>query len=338
VCVSLQIYGLPVLTSVTLFTSPNNLIIRVSKNLAFNDVPHINKVIQPKLFASEIPRTAQESEPLQTNPKMQQLEYMCSDCMRETKLVEIGSDLTCTACGLVVQAGRLTFDAEWRSFDDDMGIREDNSRVGFPGQEDDAKRREEEALFSFSEVHQLPEVVVEGAKQIATLFKTTQQITTIPYKGADRKKTFAAACIYYATKQTQGLGRSKDEIASTLNVCSKTLNRICSDIEEVIGFDQRMRNGVRVTDMVNRYVSLVRASDNNMLRKSTLKLYDMVKDSEHVMTMSPTALIGTLIYMACQYHKQGITLKSISTICNVSNTTILQYYAKFAKHIEKINK
>lgn len=245
----------------------------------------------------------------------------CPDCYG-FKLLEIGSDLTCASCGLVVEAGRLTFEPEWRSFADDHDP-VDKSRVGFPvntsfEKEQKAKTNVDDIFANIT----MPQSIIQDARHIA-------KSINYQYKGDDRKAAFVTACIYFAAKQNNGLGRSKEELCTQFKVNPKTFNKICTDIENELAVkfpNTNIGKGVKITDLMNRYISFLPLSQNHdmvELRRTVLKLYDKVKHIEGTVTLSPNTMVVTLIYMASMYLKKNITMKVIANSCGCSLTTII---------------
>jgi transcription initiation factor TFIIIB Brf1 subunit/transcription initiation factor TFIIB len=272
----------------------------------------------------------------------------CPDC-GSCALAEVdGSDLTCTNCGLVVQSGLLSFDPEWRSFAEEYIVADDPSRVGDasmaptiisqkpalnalnrrvcaePAQKKVLDARE--FFLQHRDHMSFSDAVIDSAIDILQAFEKT---AASGLKGDMRRKALLAACAYYAFKEIPGNTRSKDEICATLSIDSKVFTKVHAALKDALLGSQYdvlfNKNGVRIIDLVNRYVQTLPLKRPALteIRKTVLKLYDRVKGVEAVLTIAPVTLLTTLIYMACMYLRQPITMKQVSISCGASLTTII---------------
>lgn len=273
------------------------------------------------------------------------------DCSHSTTR-EIDGYLTCTTCGLVLENFVLSFEPEWNNYDSDM---KDKSRVGahsVSGELDItfsankhlntlnlSTSKKQYEIQEFEHIQSMLNVSDNTLSMAKEMFQDFQKRSKTTIKGNDRRTIFIAVCIYYTSKDIVGGGRSKSKICEQLNICTKQFSRICTNIHAtLVGtfFDHTfMRDGTPITDLINKSISLLKFEKTQQMdiKKTVFKLYDKLKTFDNVLTLVPTTLVSTLIYMGCLHLKIKIKLKDVSFIYNCSTTSIINTETQLRKYL-----
>jgi transcription initiation factor TFIIIB Brf1 subunit/transcription initiation factor TFIIB len=261
----------------------------------------------------------------------------CTDCGSPSLRI-IHGDLTCTGCGLVLEGHIFEDCPEYHDAEavqvaanDHMQRNKTKQKVivdantstsGISGFKDTF-----ECITKCTGVH---ESVIQQAQGILTQYLDCAK-THI--KGYERRLLYAAVCVYFACKDTNGGGRTKDQICNDLGLGVKGFAKASTQVREVLGHTvmakAAMATGTRFDDQLNRFISSLNLPTPHVrdLRKTTHRLYTKVKPFEATLCCATQNLVATLLYMGCMYLKLNVKMKDIVHACCVSSTTIIQYEA-----------
>lgn len=242
----------------------------------------------------------------------------CPDC-GSSRTVEVEGDLTCTGCGLVLQDG-CVFVLGY----DDRGAFE-------PLPERRAKKPrievEDEVLDSAREALHIPSSTLAVARDLLVRYREASRTFCV---GADNRRAFTAACIYYAAKDVPGGGRTIDEVCNGLRILRALFCRASGELCDAMGktsIGRRvMADGVRSLDLLNRFLSslVLPAIDARRVRQTALRLHAMAEELECTTAITPNTLIATILYMACTHLAIKVTMKVIVQLCQTNNSSVVR--------------
>ncbi len=240
----------------------------------------------------------------------------CPDCGC-SHTVEFEGDLTCTGCGLVLQAGSvfvLGYDDHYEPLAERRTKRQ---RVEI----------EDDVLDAANNYLRLTSTTLGVARDLLFRHRESSRAFCV---GADNRRAFAAACVYYAAKDVPGGGRTIDEVCNALQILRPLFCRASTELCNAMGktsIGQRvMSDGVRSQDLLNRFLSLLvlPAADARRVRLTAFKLHAMATELECTTAITPNTLIATILYMACTHLAVKVTMKVIVQLCQTNNSSVVR--------------
>jgi transcription initiation factor TFIIB len=297
---------------------------------------------------------------------------MSEEVIPITKCKECGSrdlaedltrgELTCEACGLVLEENMIDLGAEWRSFEDGE---KDKGRTGARmnimlhdkglSTEIDWKNRDwsGNSIKSNSQMHRMRKWQKRGrvntsrernlVNALAELDKMAMRLDSLPrsvreeaanvYKktleaGLIRGRSIAAACAasLYIACQLCGVPRTLDEVAQKLQQGRKEIGRTVRIIKRKL----KMKP---ITTKPEHYIDRF-CSDLELRSEAIVLCHQWMKEIKRLELDSgrgPVGIAAALIYMASIVTGQNRTQREIADITNVTEVTIRNRYKELSK-------
>jgi transcription initiation factor TFIIIB Brf1 subunit/transcription initiation factor TFIIB len=241
----------------------------------------------------------------------------CPDC-GSCRTVEFEGDLTCVGCGLVLH-DRCVFVTQFNDSFEPMPE---------PPKPKRARRSEEDELLDRArDALRIPSAVMGVARDLMARYREKSRAFTA---GADNRRAFAAACLYYAAKDVPGGGRTIDEVCNGLQVLrplfTRAMSELCAEMGKTAIGKRVMSDGVRPLDLLNRFVSLLvlPADQARSVRQTCLRLLDMARELECTTAITPNTLVAAILYMACTHLGVKVTMKVIVQLCQTNNSSVVR--------------
>ncbi|KAL7674319.1 hypothetical protein ACOME3_000598 [Neoechinorhynchus agilis] len=278
--------------------------------------------------------------------------YFCND-HPDAELIEDyhAGDLICPLCGTVAGERVIDVSAEWRTFSSDADAR-DMSRVGdarndlydldynmttsigYSGHSGAVDRygrqkyRRHRHLDSsmrtllvryrevknLAELLNLPQIIVENAEGLLKRIKDEKTLRGRP------QDAIVAACLYIACRQASA-ARTLKEICGVSSASKRDIGRcfkqILHSLEESVGV-------VKTEDYMARFCS--RLHMNVEAQSLAAHFSQKAVELDLVSGRAPPTIAGACIYMAACACGLRRTVKDVSDVTGVADSTILQLY------------
>jgi len=292
---------------------------------------------------------------------------VCHYCQIPTELMEEYSsgDVVCTRCGTVLGDRIIDTRSEWRTFADSEG--DDPSRVGGPGDpllnganqlssvisfrdnhsgvarslqrasQSVSKNTGEQTLIdAFHEIQHmcdqihLPRTVADSAKQ---LFKRQEEEKLLKGKG---NNAIIAACIFIACRD-QKVERSFKEIVALSGVPKKLIAQCFSKLSQTFGVTAANVHDSSAAGLVTRFCNHLGLPP--ALQSATAECVRKADDLGILAGRSPLSIASACVYFTSHVFGMGKSIKEISGVAGVSDSTIrTSYKILFTKKEELLTK
>jgi len=172
----------------------------------------------------------------------------------------------------------------------------------------------------------IPQKVIDDAK---VLYKKASEKKI---SRGDNKEGLIASCIYHSCL-INNIPRSSKEIATMFNISTVVLNRGNSRFQSLLHINV-VSSGPE--DFISRFGSKLGMKMLDIERCK--KLVAFLEDKEIMSDNSPTSSAAGILYYYSMVENLGFTKKQFSTVCNVSEVTIVKNYKIISKYKDFIDK
>ena len=172
----------------------------------------------------------------------------------------------------------------------------------------------------------IPQRVINDAK---VLYKKASEKKI---SRGDNKEGLIASCIYHSCI-LNNVPRSSKEIATMFNISPVVLNRGNSRFQTLLKINVASSGP---EDFISRFGSKLSMKMNDI--DNCKKLVQFLEKHEIMSDNSPTSSAAGILYYYSTTENLGYTKKQFSTICNVSEVTIIKNYKIICKYKGFIDK
>lgn len=183
-----------------------------------------------------------------------------------------------------------------------------------------------EKLTSNTVNNGIPQKVIDDAK---VLYKKASEKKI---SRGDNKEGLIASCIYHSCL-INNVPRSSKEIATMFNISPVVLNRGNSRFQTLLKINV---SSSCPEDFIARFGSKLSMKMGDI--ENCKKLVSFLDKNEILSDNSPTSSAAGILHYYCTYESLDITKKHISTVCNVSEVTIVKNYKIICKYKAFIDK
>jgi transcription initiation factor TFIIB len=166
----------------------------------------------------------------------------------------------------------------------------------------------------------IPQRVIDDAK---VLYKKASEKKI---SRGDNKEGLIASCIYHSCL-LNNVPRSSKEIASMFNISPVVLNRGNSRFQTLLKINVASSGP---EDFISRFGSKLSMKMNDI--ENCKKLVKFLEKHEIMSDNSPTSSAAGILYYYSTSENLGFTKKQFSTVCNVSEVTIIKNYKIICKY------
>ena len=172
----------------------------------------------------------------------------------------------------------------------------------------------------------IPQRVIDDAK---VLYKKASEKKI---SRGDNKEGLIASCIYHSCI-LNNVPRSSKEIATMFNISPVVLNRGNSRFQTLLKINVASSGP---EDFISRFGSKLSMKMNDI--DNCKKLVQFLEKHEIMSDNSPTSSAAGILYYYSMAENLGYNKKQLSTICNVSEVTIIKNYKIICKYKGFIDK
>ena len=291
---------------------------------------------------------------------------ICSECKSEDSFVYNDGAYFCFECG-VFQEVRIQQDQEWRYYGDSDSKSSDPTRVGMPtnnllpesslgtmisnkgrSSKDYDKIRQyhiwntmpykERSLYRMYErvqnkaIHAgIPPYIIDNAK---SLYK---DISEIHMSRGSNRRGIMGTCVFIACK-LEGVPRSAKEIADIYNIQVNELTRGVKTFSQVMNSNKTDKSlSVQSSNPVNfiqRFCSKLQLQQD--IRYLCEYVAFMATKYDIVDENTPPSVAAGSIFLVISLCKLGISKKSVSNACKISEVTISKCFKKLGQYSKKL--
>lgn len=285
-------------------------------------------------------------------------------CLCENQsIIEYDNTLLCENCGLIMENTNISDEAEWRSFADDNGFKDDGNRVGMPVDSltpvsgmstmisgNNTKLQnlnmwisvpyDEKVIFSLrtklSNIVTLNNLPVFLISTTLHLYKSLCNIKDhnknhFFYRGKN-KDGIISVCFYYATRHND-ISLSSSYISSIFGINKKTFSKCCRMYNELIKNDCD-NTVIDQYDLLDRYGNILNLSFH--IKKLSKKIIRACISLNMFNNTSPQTLISGVIYFISQEMELNIDKRSLKKVCDISEMTMIKTTKVLIKNKIKI--
>lgn len=174
--------------------------------------------------------------------------------------------------------------------------------------------------------HGIPQKVIDDAK---VLYKNASEKKI---SRGDNKEGLIASCIYHSCI-INNVPRSSKEIAAMFNISPVVLNRGNARFQTLLKINVASSGP---QDFISRFGSKLSMKMQDI--ENSKKLVKFLEENEIISDNSPTSLAAGILYYYSTTENLGFTKKQFSTVCNVSEVTIVKNFKIISKYKEFIDK
>ena len=167
-------------------------------------------------------------------------------------------------------------------------------------------------------------VVLDGVKQKLALSSTATEHVAFIYRKAStlglirgRGVTEVMAASIYAACREQGIPRSLDDVADTLNIPKKRLSKCYRILVERLGIKPELANPI---DCLSKFCSILKVSE-----KTKRKAFEILQqaNSRRIMSGSkPAVVCAGALYLACIANGENFSQTKIADMTHVYSPSI----------------
>ena len=172
----------------------------------------------------------------------------------------------------------------------------------------------------------IPQKVIDDAK---VLYKKASERKI---SRGDNKEGLIASCIYHSCLMNN-VPRCSKEIAAMFNISPVVLNRGNARFQTLLKINVASSNP---EDFISRFGSKLSMKMNDI--DNCKKLVKFLEKHEILSDNSPTSSAAGILYYYSMSENLGFTKKQFSSVCNVSEVTIIKNYKIICKYKEFIDK
>ena len=183
-----------------------------------------------------------------------------------------------------------------------------------------------EKLTSNTVNNGIPQKVIDDAK---VLYKKASEKKI---SRGDNKEGLIASCIYHSCL-INNVPRSSKEIAAMFNISPVVLNRGNSRFQTLLKINVSSSGP---EDFISRFGSKLSMKMHDI--EKCKRLVKFLEEHEIMSDNSPTSSAAGILYYYSASEDLGFTKKQFSTVCNVSEVTIVKNYKIICKYKDFIDK
>jgi len=183
-----------------------------------------------------------------------------------------------------------------------------------------------EKLTANTANHGIPQKVIDDAK---VLYKKASEKKI---SRGDNKEGLIASCIYHSCL-INNVPRSSKEISAMFNISPVVLNRGNARFQTLLKINVASSNP---DDFISRFGSKLSMKMQDI--ENCKKLIKFLEKHEILSDNSPTSSAAGILYYYSFTENLGFTKKQFSSVCNVSEVTIIKNFKIICKYKEFIDK
>ena len=183
-----------------------------------------------------------------------------------------------------------------------------------------------EKLTSNTVNNGIPQKVIDDAK---VLYKRAAEKKI---SRGDNKEGLIASCIYHSCL-INNVPRSSKEIATMFNINPVILNRGNSRFQTLLKINVSSSGP---DDFISRFGSKLSFKLEDIQKCKNLVKF--LEKNEILTDNSPTSAAAGILYFYSNAENLGFTKKQISSVCNISDVTIVKNYKNICKYKDFIDK
>ena len=162
--------------------------------------------------------------------------------------------------------------------------------------------------------------IIEEAKN---LYKTLSESRIS--RGENRSGLIASS-IYMSCKRNK-VPRTAKEIAKIFNLKSTTMTKGCKKFQDIMKMNFSSTNA---EDFIERFCSKLNLSTE--IRDICRYIIKKAAELNIISSNTPPSLAAGAIYMCTEITKSNVSKKDISTVCEISQVTLLKCYKKIHEY------